>query len=284
METQSIDQAPRGTCGKRRTNILSLLTTLFYLTGCGGGGDGGDDSSGNNSPPPGENPGTAVAPAQVGGAVMLMSEPMDGQREIVFTEDGNWSNSSTRGDASGTYVYNRDSANTATLTLEGGETTEVITLSFASPHNGVYNYVSGPPWSGPFTLEAAPSNPEPEDPVPPGQPPKTGLAPSSLNGVTMLGTRTATSTGPVGQTHVYTFTSRTFHDSDPPEESDGNYTYTPNGDRAHLVLDYTYPKGFDGDHHDLQMTFISETRGTFSSVYTRKDGTVITIDGYFEFE
>lgn len=253
------------------------MAAVFLFMGCGGGG-GGDDSS-DNTPPQNEQP--SIAPSELAGAQMNMTEPMEGERQIVFSDDGNWSNYSTRGEASGTYVYHRDGPNTATLTLQGTNGTEVVSLTFSSPQNGVYTYTSGPPISGGFTLEAAPDT-EPPDPTPPTQPPKTGLAPSSLAGKTMLGTRTATSTGPKGQTHVYTFTSRSFHDSDPPEESDGNYTYTPNGDRANLVLDYTRPKAFDGDHHDIQMTFISETKGTFTSVYTRKDGTVINIDGYFE--
>ena len=276
METRNKNQARTRTC------IMQWMAALF-LVGCGGGGGGGDDSGGNNNNPPPQGQEPVIAPAQLGGSVMRMSEPMDEEREVVFTPDGNWSNESSRGEASGTYVYEVQGPNSATVTLTSDQTTEVIALSFSSPHNGVYSYTAGPPISGGFTLEGAPQEPQ-EPTTPPGQPPKTGLAPSSLAGKTMLGTRTATSTGPKGQTHVYTFTSRTFHDSDPPEESDGNYTYTPNKDRAHLVLDYTSPRTFDGDHHDIQMTFISETKGTFTSVYTRKDGTVINIDGYFELQ
>jgi hypothetical protein len=100
----------------------------------------------------------------------------------------------------------------------------------------------------------------------------------------MFGTRTFTSTGPVGQTHIYTFTASTFHDSDAPEEADGNYTYTANGDSAILMLNYTAPEDFSGDRHDIQLNFNESTRGTFTSTYTRQDGTTITINGTFEFQ
>jgi hypothetical protein len=97
----------------------------------------------------------------------------------------------------------------------------------------------------------------------------------------MLGTRTYTSTGPVGQTHKYTFNATRFHDSDPPEESDGNYTYVAGNSSASLDLRYTSPSGFVGDHHQLQMQFNEKDRGNFQSTYQRGDGTVITINGTF---
>jgi hypothetical protein len=100
----------------------------------------------------------------------------------------------------------------------------------------------------------------------------------------MDGTRTFTSTGTSGQTHVYTFASGTFHDSDAPEESDGTYTYSANNSSATLNLVYTGPATFVGDKHNITMTFTAKDTGTFHSIYTRGDGTEITIDGTFQFE
>src|SRR5687768_13116926 len=80
-----------------------------------------------------------------------------------------------------------------------------------------------------------------------------GFTPNSLAGRRMLGTRTFTSTGPVGQTHTYTFSATRFHDSDPPEEADGNYVYNPGNNTAVLDLDYTSPAGFANDSHNLTM-------------------------------
>ena len=276
-------QTNRSNQARTRAFLFYLLGFFVFAVGCGGGGGGGDDDSAGNNPPPQNPPQQALAPESMPSSTVTLSEPMGEERQIEFNgDDGTWSNYSTRGDASGTYVYRRDAHNTATLTLNSTNGVEVIALTFSSEHNGFYNYTAGPPISGGFVIEAS-TDPGPT-PEPPSQPPKTGYAPSSLAGKTMYGTRTATSTGPKGQTHVYTFTTRTFHDSDPPEESDGNYTYTPNRNQAQLELDYTFPKEFDGDHHVLQMTFTSETHGTFTSVYTRRDGTVIMIDGYFEVE
>jgi hypothetical protein len=132
------------------------------------------------------------------------------------------------------------------------------------------------------TFEMQPINPDPGGGNEP--PPNDGLAPSSLAGRTMYGTRTFTSTGPVGQTHVYTFSLNTFHDSDPPEESDGEYVYTPSGNDATLTLNYHSPASFSGDKHALNMTFHTATAGAFESVYTRRDGTVIRINGTFTIE
>jgi hypothetical protein len=111
-----------------------------------------------------------------------------------------------------------------------------------------------------------------------------GFAPNSLAGRKMFGTRTFTSTGPVGQTHIYTFNATRFHDSDPPEESDGNFTYAAGNSSAILDLTYTSPAGFAGDKHHLEMAFNERDKGNFQSVYTRGDGTTIVINGTFRIE
>jgi len=99
----------------------------------------------------------------------------------------------------------------------------------------------------------------------------------------MAGTRTFTSTGSTGQTHTYTFNSGHFHDSDPPEEADGTYTYSANNSTATLDLTYTGPADFVGDRHQITLNFTSKDRGTFQSTYTRGDGTTIVINGNFDF-
>jgi hypothetical protein len=111
-----------------------------------------------------------------------------------------------------------------------------------------------------------------------------GFAPVSIAGRTMEGTRTFTSTGPSGQTHIYTFNTGTFHDSDPPEESGGNYTYTAGNSTATLDLQYNTPAVFVGDRHQLTLTFTAKDSGNFQSTYTRGDGTTIVINGTFFFQ
>jgi hypothetical protein len=112
-----------------------------------------------------------------------------------------------------------------------------------------------------------------------------GLAVPDLGEMNLLGTRRWTSTGPMGQTHRYTFApNHMFHDSDKPEQACGTWKYEASGDRATLVLDYTGPSDFVGDHHELEMTFTDTTKGTFTSRYDKNDKTVITILGDFELD
>jgi hypothetical protein len=104
----------------------------------------------------------------------------------------------------------------------------------------------------------------------------------SLEGVKLTGTRVWTSTGTSGQSHHYTFNhGGHFHDSDSPEQATGRYSYQPHDGTASLVLDYTGPADFSGDHHELLLTFTSVNGGTFTSHYAKNDGTQITILGDF---
>jgi hypothetical protein len=108
------------------------------------------------------------------------------------------------------------------------------------------------------------------------------LALQSLEGVKLTGTRVWTSTGTSGQSHHYTFNhGGHFHDSDSPEQATGRYSYQPHDTTASLVLDYTGPADFSGDHHELSLTFTSVNGGTFTSHYAKNDGTQITILGDF---
>lgn len=179
----------------------------------------------------------------------------------------------------GTYQYSAN-GNAAELVLTDSAGDSRLQLQFSSETAGSYRFVSEP-IEGSFTLEPIPTGDDP-GPVDPGD--GSGGPPSSLEGRILYGTRTFTSTGPVGQTHVYTFTGSTFHDSDPPEESDGSYIYELSGARARLSLSYHAPRMFNGDRHEIEMRFQSGTTGTFESVYTRRDGTMIAINGTFRIE
>lgn len=89
-----------------------------------------------------------------------------------------------------------------------------------------------------------------------------------------------------GQTHTYTFDGNRFIDSDPPEQGNGTYTFSRSGSLATLVLNYTGstgPVSLAGDRHELQMTFNTDTGGTYTSTYFANDGTVLPQDGVFKF-
>lgn len=259
-----------------RVGASSFAVLLgLVLMGCGGGG-GGDGDDGDSNPNP---PAQDFAPGSVSGQTLTLDAGDGNPRQITFNSESLWAETRNGDNTGGSYEYRpSDNRSTADLLLTGNGTSTALTLYFGSSGAGTFIYNSGETGQGNFSLQAA--NPGPGDP--PGG--NNGLAPSSLSGTTMYGTRTFTSTGPVGQTHVYTFSANGFHDSDPPEESDGVYTYTPDRDRATLTLAYFAPGEFNGDRHEWSMNFRTEKSGSFQSVYTRRDGTVIRINGEFQIQ
>lgn len=251
---------------------------ILALAGCGGGGGGGDDTDGHNNPDPGG--GGSIAPSEVAGHALTLQG--GASRRIDFADSGNiWTEQRDGVLTGGTYQYRVD-GNSAELVLTDSVGDTRLHLTFSSATSGSYQFVSDP-FAGSFTLETIQNGGgepdtggDPED--------DSGLAPGSLDGRILYGTRTFTSTGPVGQTHVYTFTGSAYHDSDPPEESDGAYVYEPSRNRARLTLNYYSPRMFNGDKHIIEMRFQSSTTGTFESIYTRRDGTMIAINGTFRIE
>ena len=257
--------------------LFAALLGINLLTACGGGGGGGGGQAGPPNTPPQNN---VPAPDSVGGSTYTFYFGIEGTRSITFNEDNViWMETRDGAPIVGTYRYNRiDNGNTAELVLIEDSVETPISLTFNAGNSGSFAFADQSR-SGTFETRS-------NDPNDPGHepPPNNGLAPASLAGRTMLGTRTFTTTGPVGQTHVYTFSVNTFHDSDPPEESDGGYIYQPSWNNAMLTLNYFSPQFFNGDKHELQMTFHTGDAGVFESIYTRRDGTVIRINGTFELE
>ncbi|MDX1952109.1 MAG: hypothetical protein SFY81_07975 [Verrucomicrobiota bacterium] len=254
----------------------AIICSIFFLLGCGGGG-GGDNNSSTPAPNP-QNPGNSgpnLAPQSVGGQTFKLQSG-NGLRELQFNTDNTWTENGTAGN----YNYQRLNGTSATVTLNGGSQSSQLSLTFANNNAGSYSLTGSNPENGTFMMQATPVNPGGGTNTPPNE----GLAPTSIVNLRMFGTRVSTSTGPNGQTHVYDFSATRFHDSDPPEESDGNYTWSPMGDEARLLLQYTDPQDFNGDQHDLQMSFDTETTGTFTSTYNRRDGVIISIQGTFRFE
>ena len=260
--------------GKKWVTAALAVLIGFNLVACGGGGGGDDDDDG------GSNDGSAaIAPESIGGNEFTFYSGTLGTRTVAFnTDNATWSEVRDGATVTGSYQYIRASTpNGAQIVLNDQGQDQAIILNFNSQNTGAFAFRDQRD-NGTFEMRAS-NNGEGNE-----IPPNGGLAASSLAGKTMYGTRTYTSTGPVGQTHTYTFSVNTFHDSDPPEESDGSYLYTPNGNDATLDLSYHSPAGFNGDKHALNMTFHTETAGVFDSTYTRRDGTVIQINGTFRIE
>jgi hypothetical protein len=258
--------------------LLGML--MSCLIGCGGGGGGDDDD------------GPSLAPQELGGKSVTMMEANAPVRIWNFSSGGGWDEfeNGTR-TRSGTYQYSPSGNNATLLVRDAINTNETINLNlvFTSGAAGNYTYTTSPTQaSGTGTFSNLTNTPGPNPNDPGGNNPGggTGLAPASLAGKLMDGTRTQTSTGPAGQTHTYTFTATTFTDVDADERGTGDYTYTPNGNEAILVLDYTAsegPRDLRGDQHTLTLTFTSATGGSFRSSY-RSGNETILIDGVFSFQ
>ena len=257
------------------TAVLVVLMGL-NIVGCGGGGGGGDDDDN------GGGGGDVSAPSAIGGNEVTFYSGSLGTRAITFNPDNStWSENRNGATVTGNYQYSRGgSGNNALLVINDQGQEQAVMLNFNSENSGAFAYRDQRD-NGTFEMRRTDGGDNEPPPISGGG---GGLAVPSLAGRTMYGTRTYTSTGPVGQTHVYTFSVNTFHDSDPPEESDGSYIYTPSGNNATLQLDYHSPAGFNGDKHALTMSFHTESAGAFESTYTRRDGTVITINGTFRIE
>lgn len=263
--------------------ITGTFAVSILLTGCGGGDDG---------PPAPTNP----APPSLTGRSYDLNQNDGGATAVSFNSASDYTFQHASGSVeAGNYNAAR-SGDTWTVTLQsdtGGQ--QIYLLDFDTRNNGSYTLqrVGEEDRHGAFSSRgtAIPNGGDPSTGstttgTPPPDPPGdyTGDAPVAIGGRTMLGTRTFTSTGPSGQTHTYTFSGDRFHDSDPPEESDGRFTYSANNSAATLELVYTRPTTFVGDRHRLTLNFTQRDRGNFESVYTRGDGTTIVINGVFEFE
>jgi hypothetical protein len=269
---------------------VAMLATTFSITlawvGCGGGGDDGGDGSSTNTAPRG------TSPASLEGKQFTVQEAGGpGPQDWRFA-NGTW-DEFTAGvkTRTGQYTYNGGGADATLILTDLSTTNETIsvTLNFTNNTSGGYTFTTTPTHrsGGGFfygLTDTAPDGTVNNPGTPTTGSPTNNFAPTTLANRTMLGTRTQTSTGTAGQTHTYTFGVTEFRDQDPPEEGIGVYTYTPQGDQATLILNYTAssPGGrtLAGDQHTLDMRFTSTNQGTFTSTY-RSSNDVISINGTF---
>lgn len=273
---------------KEHVRLILLATGwIFLAAGCGGGG--GDDDDGGAS-------GTAVglAPQSISGRAIRLFENngMESRVELAGNQFVQPSVSPEQTPRNGTYTYTA-SMSAATLTLIDASSDEirVFNLTFASADSGSFQASSnrGTTSAGSFTLAsgAVPPNDGPGPSPDPGTDSGsgTGGAEAPPIGEGGLDGRVIRVTRSTGQTHTYSFTGNQFLDSDPPEQGIGTYSFTRNGPQAMLVLNYTSstgPVSLAGDQHEMQLTFATEAKGTYTSTYRVSDGTVIPQDGAFE--
>src|SRR6185295_1786842 len=107
-------------------DALPILCTVLFLTACGGGGgDGGNSDFG----PPEQN----FTPATLSGNTLTLVVPAENNREITFTDEGNWQETRESGTITGTYSYQRNNGQMATVNLDEPGNPQTISLNFASP-------------------------------------------------------------------------------------------------------------------------------------------------------
>lgn len=276
---------------KEQLCLFFVMVGLSLVgAGCGGGGGDDDDAGAGGA--------TVTAPSLLAGKALRLFDSSGRETRIEFAsngdayaESGSGLEESTR---SGSYTY-APTGPSATLTLRDSSTEEIRTvqLTFSSPEAGSFQSAStlGVNSNGQFSLidSLAPpnggTNGEPNPPPGNSPPPDQGGGTQQPIGEGGLDGRIIRMTRSTGQTHTYTFTGNQFVDSDPPEQGRGTYSFSRSGPQAALILNYTGstgPVNLAGDRHDLQLTFVSELQGSYTSTYTVSDGTILSQDGVFE--
>lgn len=238
--------------------IVAICATATFFTGCGG------DDDDNGAP-------AQIAPETLNGKTYNLTDAGEGG-SIAFAADGSGYTLTQGAGAAetGTFVADRQGdVWNVTTTDTAGTTTSALSMTFTGNETGTYAYTrpGQDPVNGSFAL-AGGGNPDPDpDPDPdPNPDPGTVTAPATLSQATFT-------TGPgggIGEGTIYTVTftggtSGTFSAVNPQGDSmgSGNFTYTPSGNTAHLVMNYDQ----NNDSDDITLSFNSAPGGT-GNTYT----------------
>jgi hypothetical protein len=264
--------------------LLAALT--LGLSGCGGGGGGGGSGGGGGGGAPIGNLAPAAHDFTTRGANVrfLPVEPIGSTNRTLRFFAGTQFSETPGGAISGSYAYSA-SANSATISLVTGSSAETYQLTFLTATGGDFSFrqtvaasgavIDGRGTFADFKLE--------DGSGPGGNPgnPGGGNPAGGLDGRSMRLTRAT------GQTHTFTFTGTLFHDSDPPEEGDGTYSFARTGADADLRLHYlssSGPVNLAGDRYEIRLSYLSELNGTYNGTYTANDGAILPQSGTFVFD
>jgi len=251
--------------------LIAICATAAFFTGCG------DDHDDNN--PPGNTGGNA--PASLNGQTYTLNDTIGGGT-LAF-ESGANNYTLTRGGTNevGTFVGTKsDDVWTVTTMDTSGTTNSTITLTFTGAGSGNYTQqtAAGDQISG--TFASAGTGTTTTTGTDTGTTTNTG---TDTGTTTSTGTDTGTTTGTVpapatlqsitvttaqsgiGPGSVYTVTfsggttgTFTARNTDNNVTGTGNYTYTPQGNQAHLRMDYSE---FAGDFDDMTLIFTTPPGG-----------------------
>ena len=259
----------------RLRNIIGLIAvcaTSAFFTGCGE-----KDSPGDSGP-------VQNAPASLNGRTYQLTDTA-GNSSIVFDPAAmNYTLTPADNSApeSGTFTAtpSGDGYNVS-LVNATGDTNSTLVLTFTAPGTGTYTFdrPGQAQAAGSFTQTSTDPNPTTGDPGPTtgnpttGDPNPTTGNPTPGNAPATLTTLTFT-TGPgvidPGTVVITTFTGNNFsakRASDNQPMGSGTFEYTPNGNNAHLKMNY----GGSTDFDDFTLTFNGGGAGTYAG--TQSSGT-----------
>ncbi|HUS34863.1 MAG TPA: hypothetical protein VM680_05885 [Verrucomicrobiae bacterium] len=269
--------------------IVAICATAALFTGCGGDDD-------DNAAP------AQLAPDSLAGKTYNLTDAGEGG-SIVFANEGN-GYTLTRGAGAaetGTFAAERQGdVWNVTTTDTTATTTSQLVLTFNSANGGTYTFTA--PGQEPVNGSFVDANPGTTT----SGTTTTGETTGTTNGST-TGTTSGTTTGSVpapatlsqatfttgagggiGEGTIYTVnftggTQGTFTAVNPQGDSmgSGNFTYTPNGNQAHLVLNYSQ----NNDSDDVTLNFNAAPGGT-GNTYTGTQvvsGTTYPANGTFTY-
>jgi len=275
--------------------IVAICATATLFTGC-------DDDKDNGAP-------AQLAPNSLAGKTYNLTDGGEGG-SIVFSNEGNGYTLTQGAGAAETGTFAADRQGdvwTVTTTDTTATTTSQLVLTFNSANGGTYTFTrpGQEPVNGSF-VDANPGTTTSGTTTGTTDGTTSGTTTGTTDGTT-TGTTTGTTSGSVpapatlsqatfttgagcgiGQGTVYTVnftggTQGTFTAVNPQGDSmgSGNFTYAPNGNQAHLVMNYSQ----NNDTDDITLNFNSAPGGT-GNTYTGTQvvsGTTYPANGTFTY-
>lgn len=242
--------------------LMAVCATAAFFTGCGG--DNNNNSSGNNN--------TGNAPASLNGATYTLTDA-NGGGTLAFDQNGTaytFTPGNTNNAAeTGTFTATKNGEVWNVQTFDGaGGTNSAIALTFTG--NGVGNYTidraGQQQVAGTFAAQQAPGTTTGNPGTTTGDPgtttgnPGTVPAPATLQQITVT-----TAQSGIGSNSVYTVTfdggasgNFTARNTEGNVTGTGTYSYTPQGNQAHLRMDYA---NLGGDYDDMTLVFTTAAGG-----------------------
>jgi hypothetical protein len=264
----------------RLRNIVSLVAvcaTAAFFTGCGEDDTPGDSGPQSNAP---ESVNARTYNLTDAGGTTVIAFNADGTAYTLTPSDGSAAENGTFTPTRNGEAYNIELNNPA------AGTNSLLVLTFTGPGTGTYTFdrpgqdqiagnfaAAAGPDPGPTTTTTTDDGNTTTNTT-------TGNAPATLTALTFT-----TGPGVVDQGTVITTTFNNANGTFSAQRNDGqpmgsgNFTYTPNGNNAQLVM--TYAGSTDADNFTL--TFNGGGTGTYSGTQTSGNNPAVAASGTFTY-